>query len=337
MSRPTVLITGATGFLGGALARRLQAEGWQVLATGRNAEAGAALEQAGMAFTQCDLAQDFTSVTHLVEQCSHVVHCAALSSPWGRRRAFQQANVVATENVLRACRAAQVTRLVAISSPSVTFAYEAQRALQENAPWPEPAANGYIATKRLAELAVLAAAAAGLPAVVLRPKAMIGPGDTTLIPRVLKVATRGRFPLFGQEDVPLDLTWIGDAVEAVKLSLHAGPVVHGRVYHITSGQPLSRRLVLETLFQACGLKVDLRPLPIKFALGLGSALEAISRLATLGNWEPPLTKYSVGALGFGQTLDISAAQKDLGYAPRTDLLAKLRACGEAWRAAQQSS
>ena len=138
-----------------------------------------------------------------------------------------------------------------------------------------------------------------------------------------------RFPLFGP-DCLLDLTWIGDAVDAVLLALQADARCDGRVYHITSGAPLSRQRVLETLFAACGLEVRLRPMPLSLALALGSALEGISRLATMGRWEPPLTRYSVGALAYGQTLDISAARRDLGYAPLTDILSRLQACGLAW-------
>lgn len=326
MEKPIVLVTGATGFLGGAVARRLFAAGWRVLATGRQAGAGAALVAEGIAFTACDLAEAPDLLAKLVAGCTHVVHGAALSSPWGRQGDFQKANVVATRNVIAACQAAGVERLVAISSPSVSFVYGAQQNIGEDAPWVDPPANHYIGTKRLAERAVLTA---GLPCVVLRPKALFGPGDTTLIPRVLKVAARGRFPLFGP-DCLLDLTWIGDAVDAVLLALQADARCDGRVYHITSGAPLSRQRVLETLFAACGLEVRLRPMPLSLALALGSALEGISRLATMGRWEPPLTRYSVGALAYGQTLDISAARRDLGYAPLTDILSRLQACGLAW-------
>jgi nucleoside-diphosphate-sugar epimerase len=327
MKDATILVTGATGFLGGALVRSLHLAGRNVLATGRNAAAGRTLEDAGIAFTACDLAKDIDTLAKLATRSTYVVHCAALSSPWGKFADFHAANIVATNHVLAACKEAKIDRLIAISTPSVSFAFAPQRDLREDAPWLEPAANHYIATKRLAERAVLTS---GIPSIVLRPKALFGPGDTTLIPRVLKVAARGRFPLFG-EDCLLDLTWINDAVAAIELSLTASASSLGKVYQITSGQPLSRRLVLETLFAACGLTVTLRPLPLSFALGLGSALEWISRLATLSNWEPPLTRYSVGALGYGQTLDISAARNDLLYAPQTDILARLQDCGHAWR------
>lgn len=319
MSQPKVLVTGATGFLGGAVARSLHAAGWEVHATGRNPQLGADLQRLGIKFTACDLAW----ATIPLADCTYVVHCAAWSAPWGRKRDFQAANVVATQRLLAACLAANVPRFIHISTPSVSFAFAPQRDLREDAPWPEPAANDYIATKRLAERAVLAS---GLPSVVLRPKALFGPGDTTLIPRVLRVAARGRFPLF-DADCLLDLTYIHDAVAAILRALTADAQAIGNVYHITSGQPLSRRLILETLFAACELRVALRPVPLRWALALGSALEAISKIATLGKWEPPLTRYSVGALGYGQTLDISAARQDLGYAPNTDVLARLRDCG----------
>lgn len=319
MSPPNVLVTGATGFLGGAVARSLHAAGWTVHATGRNPQLGADLQRLGIKFTTCDLAL----ATIPLADCTHVVHCAALSAPWGRKQDFQAANVVATSRLLAACLAANIQRFIHISTPSVSFAFAPQRDLPEDAPWPQPAANHYIATKRLAEHVVLAS---GLPSVVLRPKALFGPGDTTLIPRVLRVAARGSFPLFGA-DCLLDLTYIQDAVAAILLALTGGAQALGNVYHITSGQPLSRRLIFETLFAACERRVALRPVPLRWALALGSALETISKVATLGKWEPPLTRYSVGALGYGQTLDISAARQDLDYVPNTNVLARLRECG----------
>ena len=330
---PSVLITGATGFLGGAVARRLHALGWQVTATGRNLNAGKSLQETGLSFHPCDLASETTAVRQLVAGNDSVVHCAALSSPWGKRRDFVAANILATQNVISACVAEKVRRLVHISSPSVSFDYATLHDQNEAAPWIEPPANHYIATKRIAELLVCQAMQDGLPAIVLRPKALIGPGDTTLLPRVLSVASRGTFPLFGP-DCLLDLTAIDDACQAVCLALETEET--GGTYHLTSGQPLSRKLVLETIFRACHLTVKWKPLPLRGALALGSTLEWCSRLLTLGNWEPPLTRYSVGALGYGQTLDISAARRDLNYMPNTNLLEILHACGRLWKEARAS-
>jgi len=322
------LITGATGFLGGAVAREMRKAGWEPITTGRNPVAGEALRRDGFAFTCCDLAEEPGLLCRLAEGCEAVVHCAALSSPWGAMRDFQACNVTATRQVLAACRETGA-RLIHISSPSVLFDFAHHRELREDASWPEEVANHYIATKREAER--LVRDTPEVASIILRPKAMIGPGDTTLLPRVIRLARRGIFPCFGGGDPRLDLTWIDDAALAVRLALEAGDHCRGKIYHITSGQPLPGAEAFALLFEACGLRVRFLPVAIKPALALAGMLERCSRLFTGGRWEPPVTRYTVGSLAFEQTLDISAARRDLSYAPQKDIREALVECGEQWR------
>ena len=330
-----ILVTGATGFLGGAVAREFNRLGLKVIATGRNLEAGEKLKDQGIEFHSCDIGREPTLLNQLVSQCSAVVHAAALSAPWGNPHEFMIANQHGTEHVINACRSAKsVKRLVHISSPSVQFDFKDQPLAKEMTTWTSAPANDYIATKRQAETMVLKAALTGLDAIVLRPKALFGPGDTTLLPRVARVAMRGSFPLFGDSDPLMDLTFIDDTVSAVWLALKADSSHSGKVYNVTSGDPQRRSRVLGTLLEACGLPVRFRNLSMKHALALATALEWGSRAITGGRWEPPLTRYSVGALGFDQTLDISAARRDLGFNPQTDVLARLHETGCLWREAQ---
>jgi 2-alkyl-3-oxoalkanoate reductase len=329
-----VLITGATGFLGGAAARALLDSGWEVIATGRNAAAGERLRHEGCQFHHCELPNDSAILRRLATGCEAIVHCAALSSPWGARADFVRSNVEATREVLAACRDSGA-RLVYISSPSVSFGFSHQMRLREDAPWPEPAANDYIATKREAER--LVRNQEEVPAIILRPKALIGPGDTTLLPRVIRTAQRGFFPSFKESDPLLDLTWIGDAAQAIELALAAGASCRGRIYHLTSGSPIRVSEAFALLFEACGLPVRFVPVSTRHALATAAGLEKVSRLFTGGRWEPPLTRYTVGSLAFEQSLDISAARADLGYLPQTDIRAALRECGRLWRERENSS
>ena len=146
-----VLVTGATGFLGGAAARALVRAGVAVRATGRSLAAGSVLQREGIAFVPCDLPAEEAALDRLVEGCEGVIHAAALSAPWGRRRDFERINVRGTEKVIAACRRAGVGRLVHVSSPSVNFAFRHQSGLREETRWTEAPANPYIATKREAE------------------------------------------------------------------------------------------------------------------------------------------------------------------------------------------
>jgi nucleoside-diphosphate-sugar epimerase len=130
------------------------------------------------------------------------------------------------------------------------------------------------------------------------------------------------------------LTWIEDATDATLLAMEAPAHCLGRVYQISSGHPLPRSLVLGTLLEACGLDVRFRRVPIGLFLAIAGGMEMISKLCTGETWEPPLTRYAVGVLGFEQTHDIGAARRELGYAPETDVRSALVRCGEAWRREQ---
>ncbi len=322
----TILVTGATGFLGGAVARDLHERGYNVRATGRNLAAGQRLSAAGIAFIPCDLAASASAVANLLQGCDAVAHCAALASPWGLMRDFHAANVVATQHIIDACQQHRIARLVHISSPSVLFDFADQHDLKEHEPWTTPPANFYIATKRQGERLVLDACHdTALPAIVLRPQAMFGPGDTTLMPRILRVARRGFFPRFRREPTLLDLAWVGDAAQAVRLALEASPELHGHLYSITSGDPQPFSAILATIFKSHALRVRFIALPFAIARPLATAFECASRCLTASRWEPPITRYSVGAVTFSQTLDISAAKQDLGYRPSGAVLEKLAA------------
>jgi len=139
------------------------------------------LEKAGIAFHHCDLSVNPTNVLRLSEGCDAVAHAAALSAPWGRRAAFLDSNVRATGHTVRARENSHVRRLVHVCSPSVIFDFAEQSALKEDALFGARPANDYRATKRDAEQIIAGAVRRGLDAVVLRPKALFGPGDTTLL------------------------------------------------------------------------------------------------------------------------------------------------------------
>jgi 2-alkyl-3-oxoalkanoate reductase len=324
----SVIVTGATGFLGGRVVRLLQEKGWSVTALGRDQGKGAQLIAEGIPFHSLDLVHDTGALLKLVKNHDAVVHCAALAKTWGPFGDFQQANVVGTQNLLDACQKAEVKRFVHISSTSVAFHFYDQRQLKENAAWAGSKVNPYITTKWEAEQKVLAQ----FPnAIVLRPHAIYGPGDTTIFPRVLRVAQRGFFPVFGDTDPWMDMTSVDHMAQAVIRALQAPDSCHGKVYSITDDQEIRRSELMNTLFDACGLRVRFVKIPVPLAMGIGSFLEKTSTILTGNRWEPPMTRYSVGTLTYDKTLDISAAKIDLGYAPRLSTVAGLQHFGKWWK------
>ncbi len=311
MTAGSVLVTGATGFLGGAVCRLLARRGWRVTATGRNEAAGHDLTRFGVAFRRASLEHAAETVGLCAGQDA-VVHCAARSSPWGSWQEFHAANIRGTENVLRAAQTARVQRLVHISTPSIYFDFRHRRDLSETSPLPPRQVNAYAATKLAAECLVLAAGTGGLPVVVLRPRAIFGPGDTTIFPRLLRAAGEGRLPVIGNGRNVTDLTYIDNAAAAVACALTAPGVCLGQTFNITDGQPIVLWDFIETLLKSLELPAPRRRLPIRAALALAALTEGLGRLRRR---EPALTRYSVGVLGYSQTFDISKARTLLGYHP----------------------
>ncbi len=146
------LVTGATGFLGGHMARRLAELGWRVTGLGRNEAEGRRLAEAGIVFVSGDL-RDKDLIRMACEGQQYVFHCGALSSPWGPYRDFYESNVEGTRYVVEGCVQHGVERLIHISTPSLYFNYRHRLNISEADPLPRPV-NAYAATKLLAEQVV---------------------------------------------------------------------------------------------------------------------------------------------------------------------------------------
>lgn len=172
-----IAITGATGFLGGVLARRLLSLGQPVIAMGRDRDKLAALEKLGARVLPCDLSCGAPLADGL--EADALVHSAALSSAWGRAADFRAANVTGTQSAVILTRSIGARRFVHISTPSLYFRFRDQPLVREDAALPPPV-NAYAATKREAEQVALAAA--DLDPVILRPRGIYGAGDVALLP-----------------------------------------------------------------------------------------------------------------------------------------------------------
>lgn len=326
-----VLITGVTGFLGGHLAARLRSLGVRVRGVGRDSARGAVLtERLGVEFVRMDLGapEQADDAERLCGGIDTVFHAGALSSPWGKKLDFEKANVLATARVIRAARQAGVGRLVHVSTPSLYFRHGAGENVREDAPLPPPV-NEYVRTKRLAETLVQAAAAEGWETVMLRPRALIGAGDPSILPRLIRALERGRLPVIGSGGNLTDLTCVENAVDALLLAATvSGERVAGKVYNITNGAPVKLWDILSTMAGMLDLPPPTRRVPAGLVQGLAGVLEVVGRVR---GREPVLTRYGVGVLSETQTLDISAARRDLGYVPEITVMEGLGRFVDWWR------
>ncbi|MGK9253029.1 NAD-dependent epimerase/dehydratase family protein [Paenibacillus humicus] len=323
------LVTGGTGFLGSRLAARLRDAGWEVTAMGRSDEAGARLKKEGIRYLKGDLRDS----GHVMQACAGqeaVFHCGALSASWGPYRDFQETNVQGTANVIAGCRRHGTARLVHVSTPSVCFGSSHRLNVRETDRLPARQASPYAATKRMAEEAVLDAAAAGLSAIVLRPRAVFGPGDTSILPRLIQANAAGRLPMIGGGRALIDLTYVDNAVDALLLARQAPESLSGRVYHITNGEPIPFAEAAERLFRALGEPMRAKKLPFPAAYAAAALME-LAAAAVPGGREPMLTRATAGMIGRSQTLDIGAARSELGYEPRASIDEGLAAFAAWWK------
>jgi len=324
------VVTGATGFLGGALARRLRNEGFDVRGLGRNAYAGRALEKSHIQFVRADVT-DSLALREACHGAHFLFHCAALSSPWGRKSEFYRSNVIGTRVALAASAAARVRRFIHVSSPSIFVDANDRFDLSEDATPAASPINAYAATKLLAEAEVKRFAAEGLPTVTLRPQGIFGPGDPSIFPRIIRIAKSGRFPVIGNGQNMVDLTYVDNVVEALIACMDA-PAAVGRVYHITNGEPLVLYETIARVLQGIGVPYRPKRVPFRVAYMAASVSEALYRMLLLSR-EPRLTRYSVCVLARSRTLNIAAARRELGYSPHIDMEEGLRRFATWWKGA----
>ncbi|CDX19256.1 NAD-dependent epimerase/dehydratase family protein [Mesorhizobium sp. ORS 3324] len=308
-----VLVTGASGFLGSHVLERLAAMGRPALGLGRDAARCAALEAAGHRLIRHDLAQPLDGVLDpRVGKVERIIHCAALSAPFGRLQDFELANVAATRNLLDFARRQGVGRFVHISSPSVCFAFRDQLGLTEDMALPDPV-NHYARTKREAEKLVLAAPA--IHPVVLRPRGIYGAGDRALLPRLIKAAKSRPLPLFRGGRAAIDLTHVDDVVDAVMAALAAPRQAEGEVFNISGGEVLPVRRIADEACARAGIEARWRPMPLMPVMLAAGLMEAVA-LRLPGRPEPPVTRYGLGLFAYAQSLDLSKTKRLLGWAPK---------------------
>jgi nucleoside-diphosphate-sugar epimerase len=279
-------VTGATGFVGGAVCRAATAAGWSVVALGRR----------GGADVRWDITGGPLADPPAVDA---VVHCAGSVSDTAATRTQRAANVDGTRNVLASFPAA---RFVHVSTASV---YDPLRptvlATEDRAPvarYPD----AYGASKAAAERLVRTRRP---DAVVLRPHAVYGPGDTTLLPRVLAAVRGGRLVAVGDGTQRVSLTAVANLARACLLA--AASDVAG-VFNVADAEPVLLADALAAVLAERAIPARVRFVPLPVAWPLACVAEAVLR-------RPRLTRYAVRHLAHERTLDITAARTVLGYRP----------------------
>ena len=310
-----ILVTGGSGFLGGAVVRRLVARGDTVRSLQR--QDSCALRELGVDIVQADLA-DRDAVIKAAKGCDAVIHVAAKAGVWGAYADYFRANVLGTRNVLEACVANSIRRLVYTSTPSVIHAGGDVEGINESAPLATHFETAYPATKAEAERLIIAANGPELGTVALRPHLIWGPDDPQLTTRILARGKAGRLRLVGKGLKLIDSIYIDNAVDAHLLALDRiapGAVCAGKAYFITQGEPMPQCDLINGILRAGGLPPCDKSISPQAAYAVGFAMEIIWRLLNRQD-EPLMTRFVAKQLSTAHWYDISAAKRDLGYEPK---------------------
>jgi nucleoside-diphosphate-sugar epimerase len=336
------LVTGGGGFLGGYIVEALLARGDRVRSFGRGEYPQ--LRARGVEVLRGDI-RDNDALSHACAGVDCVFHAAALPGIGMDREAYRTVNQVGTELLLANCRRHGVRRFVYTSSPSVVFAGRDQCGVNESAPydfgWMRANRAYYSESKACAEQAVLAANSERLRTCALRPHLIWGPGDTHLVPRLIRRARAGRLRRVGNGTNLVDITYVENAAEAHLLAADAlaadseqaggASPPAGKVYFISQGEPVNCWQWIDDVLALAQLPPVKKSMSLKTASRIGAACEIAYRLSPRTS-EPPMTRFLAAQLATSHWFDISAARRDLGYTPRVSTREGMRRLGEWFRA-----
>jgi nucleoside-diphosphate-sugar epimerase len=323
----TTLITGGTGFLARNLIPALQERGHAVRALALPGEDIGWLEQRGVAVSRGDIREPDT-LRAPMRDVDCVYHLAALMGPFLPMKDYHAVNVTGTENVCRAALSAGVRRLIHISSWTV-YGMNLGDPVTEKMPL-RPLKEPYAVTKAHGdELVRRLVAEQGLPAVIVRPGTIFGPGDRLNFGRIADGLERRRWVTVGSGRNALPLVYVTDVVQGLLLALDAEHGV-GQAYNITNDSPLTQQEAWSAIAEAIGARPPRIHVPYRPLCAVAYASE---RIAMLGNYrfDPLVTRHGAMLFGGDNRHSIDKARRELGYSPRVSLREGLGVTGQWYR------
>ncbi|MFQ3592212.1 MAG: NAD-dependent epimerase/dehydratase family protein [Gemmataceae bacterium] len=322
------MVTGATGLLGSHVAEQLRLRGYPVRAVVRPNADTSQLRSWGVECVEADLERPETLLP-AVEQAAVVYHCAARVGDWGPRRLYQRAIVEAVGNLLIACQAGQVGRVVHVSSINVygrttppPEGFDEDAPLGQRLWWWDYYCQAKIDAEQLVR-------ASPRPWTILRPSWFYGPRDRNSFPRVVKAMRAGHVRIIGDGNNRLNILYVQDIADAV---IRAGttPAAAGRIYNLSSRGEVTQKEFLDALARVLGLPLVRQQISYSLAFTYAFLGEAWGRLR--GHREPPaVTRYAVALVGRPTSYRTERAEKELGWCPQTHPYDGLRRTWEWYR------
>ena len=253
---------------------------------------------------------DRASLSAATEGVDRVFHCAALVGDWLDRDDIRRVNVDGTANVLDACAAARVGRLVYLSSLAV-LGTKHHHGTDESAPY---AKTGDVYSDAKIETERLVREDGRLETVAVRPGFVYGPGDRQFLPRLLDALEARRFVFVGDGSKLLNIVFVDDLVRAVLLAADS-PVAGDEAYNVTDGTETSLGEFVTFICDESGFPQPGRHIRPRIAWSLTYALEALAK-ARRAKEAPRLNRARMKFLYYNQLFSIEKARRELGYEPR---------------------
>ncbi len=308
-----VFVTGGTGFIGGQVVRRLRDRGDDVRALVRSPERGAALSGLGCELVTGTLA-DKDVLRAGMDSCDAVIHGAAMYEvgiPESEHQAMYEANVIGTENALRAALEEKIGRVVYISTVGA-FGNTKGQVVDESYQHPQGGYTSYyeetkVEAHRIAKRLI---SEQGLPCMIVQPGGVYGPEDHSAIGRQMNQFLDGRMPLIAFPDLGMNLVHVDDVADGVILALDDGKP--GESY-VLGGQIATMRELIETLGRVSGRKAPKRALPTSVMKAMTPLGPVVGKLMNQG---PNLRELIGSADGVTFWARHDKAMAELGYSPR---------------------
>lgn len=304
-----IFVTGASGFVGGAAAKHFAEQSHNVCAMSRSEKSDAKITALGAAPVRCDL-EDVTAAH--VADAEAVIHCAAFVEQWGPVEAWKRFNIDGTARMLKAAREAGAKRFIHISTESVLWRGQHLRGADETYPRAPNSPYPYSWTKARAEELVEQANTAAFQSIILRPRFIWGPGDTTLLPTIEHMTKAGQWMWINNGQAKTSTTHIANLVHAIDLALTKGK--GGEAYFILDDGVRTMKEMISGIAASRGMTLPDKSVPSWLADTLAGLAESAWRSFSLKG-EPPLTRFGAMIMSRDSVLIDAKARRDMGYAP----------------------
>ncbi|WP_323962015.1 NAD-dependent epimerase/dehydratase family protein [Arthrobacter sp. JZ12] len=307
-----VLVTGASGMLGGAVAALMVGRSYSVRTFQRRGS-----RVAGAQDVFGDLT-DPAAVEQAVAGVDGIIHLAAKVSFSGEENEFHRVNVLGTASLLEAARAAGAQRFIYVSSPSVAHVGRSLAGAGAEPADPHGARGAYARTKAQAERLALTADDGRMAVAAIRPHVVWGPGDTQLVERVIARAHAGRLPLLSGGTAMVDTTYVDNAASAIAAAYERIEHIRGLALVVTNGEPRPIGELLARICAAGGAPEPRWSIPGWLGRAAGSVVETLWRRST-ADGEPPMTRFLAEQLSTAHWFDQRRTRELLNWTPEVGL------------------